>query len=223
VQIVGRDPKNVAIAEDLVRRIAAAPGALDVRLQQVPRYPELRVDVDRRLAAQLGLTEADVARSMLVSLSGTAQSAPNFWWTRRPASHYRVTVQTPQYRIDSLPALSSTPIAAPDPSQPRPQLLANLASVERTVAPGVISHYNVQPVLDVLAGTDRADLWSVVSGVERIVEEIRPTLPRGTFIAIRGQAETMRSSFSALAGGMCSRSSSSTCSWPSTSSRGSIR
>jgi len=109
-------------------------------------------------------------------------------------------VQTPQYRVDSVDALGNTSIALP--GQPRPQLLTNLASVRRNVAPGVISHYNVQPVLDVLAASDRADLWSVSSAVSRIVDEVRPTLPRGTFITIRGQAETMRSSFTALAGGM---------------------
>ncbi|TMA89039.1 MAG: efflux RND transporter permease subunit [Deltaproteobacteria bacterium] len=200
VQIVGRDARNVGIAEDLVRRIAAIPGAADVRLQQVPRYPEFDVDVDRWMARQVGFTESNVAQSLLVSLSGTAQAQPNYWLNVQTGVNYPVVVQTPQYRIDSVDALGSTPIALP--GQPRPQLLTNLASVRRNVAPGVISHYNVQPVLDVLAASDRADLWSVASAVERIVDEVRPTLPRGTFITIRGQAETMRTSFTALAGGM---------------------
>jgi len=200
VQVVGRDPRNVGIAEDLVRRIAAIPGAADVRLQQVPRYPEFDVDVDRWMARQIGFTESNVAQSMLVSLSGTAQANPNYWLNVQTGVNYPVIVQTPQYRIDSVDALATTPIAVP--GQPRPQLLTNLASIRRNVAPGVISHYNVQPVLDVLAACDRADLWSVSSAVERIVDEVRPTLPRGTFITIRGQAETMRSSFTALAGGM---------------------
>src|SRR6266581_4255032 len=200
VQIVGRDAKNVGIAEDLARRIAAVPGAADVRLQQVPRYPEFDVDVDRWMARQIGFTEANVAQSLLVSLSGTAQANPNYWLNVQTGVNYPVLVQTPQYRIDSVDALATTPIALPN--QPRPQFLANLASVRRNVAPGVISHYNVQPVLDVLAASDRADLWSVSSAVSRIVDEVRPTLPRGTFITIRGQAETMRSSFTALAGGM---------------------
>src|SRR5947208_1677367 len=200
VQIVGRDAKNVGIAEDLARRIAAVPGAADVRLQQVPRYPEFDVDVDRWMARQIGFTEANVAQSLLVSLSGTAQANPNYWLNVQTGVNYPVLVQTPQYRIDSVDALATTPIALPN--QPRPQFLANLASIRRNVAAGVISHYNVQPVLDVPAAADRADLWSVSSAVQRIVDEIRPTLPRGTFITIRGQAETMRSSFTALAGGM---------------------
>src|SRR5229473_2191488 len=200
VQIVGRDARNVGIAEDLVRRIAAVPGAADVRLQQVPRYPEFDVDVDRWMARQVGFTESNVAQSLLVSLSGTAQAQPNYWLNTQTGVNYAVVVQTPQYRVDSVDALGNTAIALP--GQPRPQLLTNLASVRRNVAPGVISHYNVQPVLDVLAASDRADLWSVSRAVSRIVDEVRPTLPRGTFITIRGQAETMRSSFTALAGGM---------------------
>src|SRR5262249_14103145 len=147
-----------------------------------------------------GFTEASVAQSLLVSLAGTAQAQPNFWLNTQTGVNYPVIVQTPQYLIDSVDALNATPIALPGESQP--QLLTNLASMRRSAAAGVISHYNVQPVLDVLAASDRADLWSVVSSVERIVDEIRPTLPRGTFVTIRGQAETMRSSFTALAGGM---------------------
>src|SRR3989454_355393 len=200
VQIVGRDPKNVAIAEDLVRRIAAIPGAADVRLQQVPRYPEFDVDVDRWMARQIGFTESNVAQSLLVSLSGTAQAQPNYWLNVQTGVNYPVIVQTPQYHVDSVGALGNPPIALPN--QPQPQLLTNLASVRRNVAPGVLSHYNVQPVLDVLAASDRADLWSVTNAVQRIVDDVRPALPRGTFITIRGQAETMRSSFTALAGGM---------------------
>jgi multidrug efflux pump subunit AcrB len=200
VQIVGRDPRNLAIAEDLVRRIAAIPGAADVRLQQVPRYPELGIEVDRWMARQLGFTEANVAQSLLVSLSGTAQAQPNYWLDRKTGVNYPVVTQTPQYRIDSVGALNTQPIAVP--GQPQPQLLANVASINRRVEPGVISHYNVQPVYDVLAATDRADLWSVADAVEAIVDEVRPTLPRGTFITVRGQAETMRRSFTALAGGM---------------------
>jgi len=200
VQIIGRDPRNLGIAEDLVRRIRTVPGAADVRLQQVPRYPELNVDVDRWLAAQVGFSEVNVAQSLLVSLSGTAQTQPNYWLNPKTGVNYPVIVQTPQRLVDSVDALNATPIALP--GQERPQLLANVASIRRDTSPGVISHYNVQPVFDVLSGADRADLWSVLKGVQRIVDQVRPTLPRGTFIAIRGQADTMRTSFSALAGGM---------------------
>jgi multidrug efflux pump subunit AcrB len=200
IQIVGRDPLNLGIAEDLVRRVSAIPGATDVRLQQVPRYPEIGVDVDRWKAQQVGLTERDVSSSLLISLSGSGQTAPNFWLDPRNGVNYSVAVQTPQYKIDSVAALNNTPVVAP--GQLRPQLLANVASIQRRVSPGVISHYNLQPVFDVLAATDRADLGSVAGAVDQIVQQIRPTLPRGTFITVRGQAQEMRASFSALAYGM---------------------
>jgi multidrug efflux pump subunit AcrB len=200
VQVIGRDPKNVEVARDLVRRIAAIPGAVDVRLQQVVDTPTIGIDVDRRLAKQLGFTERDVASSLLVSLSGIAQIAPSYWLNLQNGVNYAVGVQTPQYRIDSIDALNSTPISVP--GLPRPQLLANIAATQRDVQPAVISHYNIQPVLDVLTGVQGADLWSVSSAVERVVDEVRPTVPRGTYITIRGQAEAMRSSFTTMAYGM---------------------
>jgi multidrug efflux pump subunit AcrB len=200
VQVIGRDPKNVEVARDLVRRIAAIPGAVDVRLQQVVDTPTIGIDVDRRLAKQLGFTERDVASSLLVSLSGIAQIAPSYWLNLKNGVNYAVGVQTPQYRIDSIDALNSTPISVP--GLPRPQLLANIAATQRDVQPAVISHYNIQPVLDVLTGVQGADLWSVSSAVERVVDEVRPTVPRGTYITIRGQAEAMRSSFTTMAYGM---------------------
>ncbi len=201
VQIVGRDPKNLAIAEDLVKRISAVPGAADVRLQQVPRVPEIGIDVDRILARQLGLTQRDVASSLLVSLSSSGQTAPNYWLNTQNGVNYSVNVQTPQYRIDSIDALNSTPIIVPGLA--RPQLLANIATTTRRTVPGVINHYNVQNVYDVLAAVgEGGDLASVADHVRDIVAEVQPTLPRGTFITMRGQAETMDDSFSALAYGM---------------------
>ena len=163
VQVIGRDPKNVEVARDLVRRIAAIPGAVDVRLQQVVDTPTIGIDVDRRLAKQLGFTERDVASSLLVSLSGIAQIAPSYWLNLQNGVNYAVGVQTPQYRIDSIDTLNSTPITVP--GLPRPQLLANIAATQRDVQPAVISHYNIQPVLDVLTGVQGADLWSVSSAV----------------------------------------------------------
>ena len=200
VQVIGRDPKNIEVAHDLVRRIAAIPGAVDVRLQQVVDTPTIGIDVDRRLAKQLGFTEQDVASSLLVSLSGIAQIAPSYWLNLQNGVNYAVGVQTPQYLIDSMDSLNSTPVSVP--GLPRPQLLANIAATQRQVQPAVISHYNIQPVLDVLTGVQGADLWSVSSAVEQVVDEVRPTLPRGTYISIRGQAEAMRSSFTTMASGM---------------------
>jgi multidrug efflux pump subunit AcrB len=200
VQIVGRDPQNQAIAQELVRRISALPGAADVRLQQVLDAPTIGVDVDRRFAKQVGLTERDVASSLLVSLAGSVQTAPNYWLNPTNGVNYAVGVQTPQYRLSSLDQINSTPVVLP--GQEQPQLLANLASTRRLTQPSVISHYNVQPVLDVLAAPQDGDLWSLASRVQRVVDDIRPSLPRGSFISIRGQAEAMRTSFTTMAWGM---------------------
>lgn len=199
VQLVGRDPKNPAIARELVRRIAAVPGAADVRLQQVLDSPTIGIDVDRRLAKDLGFTERDVASSLLISLSGSTQTAPNYWLNRTNGVNYFVGVQTPPYRIDSMAALEATPVSVPGQA---PQLLANIASTQRAVQPAVISHYNIQPVLDVLASTQDGDLWSVSSAIQKIIDETRPTLPRGSVLTLRGQAEAMRSSFTTMAWGM---------------------
>jgi multidrug efflux pump subunit AcrB len=200
VQIVGRNPKNVDLAEEVRRRVAAIPGAADVHLQQVTRAPEIAIDVDRTLAEELGLTQRDVASSLLVSLASSGQAAPNYWLNRQNGVNYQVAVQTPQYRIDSMDALGNTPITAP--TLARPQLLTNVASTRRSFAPAVISHYNVQPVVDVLASVRRSDLGSVMRGVERVVTDVQSRLPRGSFLSIRGQAESMRASFSGLAFGL---------------------
>jgi multidrug efflux pump subunit AcrB len=163
--------------------------------------PQIDVDVDRVLSRQLGFTQRDVASSLLVSLSSSGQTAPNYWLNTKNGVNYSVNVQTPQYRIDSIDALASTPITGPNLT--RPQLLANVATLSRDVVPGVINHYNVQPVYDVLTGVgEGGDLQSVSSRVRDVVAKIEPTLPRGTFITIRGQADTMDKSFSALGYGM---------------------
>src|SRR5437879_13272132 len=120
------------------------------------------------MADQVVFKETNVSHSLLLLPSATAQAQPNYWLNVKTGVNYPVVVQTPQYRVDSVDALGNTSIALP--GQPRPQLLTNLASVRRNVAPGVISHYNVQPVLDVLAASARADLWSVSSGVSPIVD-----------------------------------------------------
>jgi CzcA family heavy metal efflux pump len=201
VQVMSRD-KTAAygIAKEIVKRMSAIPGAVDVHLHQVMDYPELRVDVDRVRAAQMGLTQRDVANSMLISLSSSGQVAPNFWLNPVNGVSYSVNVQTPQYRIDSFDALARTPIAAA--AVKTPQLLSNLASFRRSSAMAVVSHYNVQPVFDVYASVEGRDLGSVADGVDNVVREMEKKLPRGVFIDVRGQVETMQSSFAGLGLGL---------------------
>ena len=150
------------------------------------------------MAAQLGLTERDVASDLLVSLSSSAIVAPTYWLDRRGVQ-YLVAVQTPQHEIDSIDALATTPIST---GGGQPQFLSNIASVSRTEGPVNITHYNVARTFDVQANVDGIDLGSVETGVQKIVDEIEPTMPRGTTVRIKGQAESMESSFRGLGYGL---------------------
>ncbi len=237
LQIAGRNAEaNYAIAEKLRERISHIPGAVDVHIHQVVDYPEIRVNVDRDKAGQIGLTQRDVANSMLISLSGTGQIAPNQWINWENGVNYTIVVQTPMNRMNSLEALMSTPISPPSnfmyrtenagtsaatsssvgtgPSQTTAaygnpgaaeavsQNLSNLATSERGFAPQIVSHYNVTPVIDVLANVDRQDLGSVGSAVEKIMAGAGKNLPRGTKLILRGQIDTMQTSFFRLGMGL---------------------
>jgi multidrug efflux pump subunit AcrB len=218
VQVVGVNREaNLAVAQQLRREIAKVPGSADVHLNQITDVPDLRLNVDRILASELGLTQQDVAGSVLVSLSSTAQVAPNFWVNPVNRVNYRVAVQTPEYHIHSVDTLLNTPIIKWQPPalpssasggralatrrQPT-QLLGNLADVGRGTEPANINHYNVQPVYDVLANVQGRDLGGVAADVQKIVDAARPGLPRGSSLAIRGQVESMNSSFLGLAAGL---------------------
>jgi multidrug efflux pump subunit AcrB len=195
VQIVGRDYKNnYKIAQQIQRRMAAVPGAVDVHIKQEVAYPSVQINVDRTRANQTGLTQRDVSSSILISLSSSGQVAPNQWLNPANGVNYQVAVQTPQYRIDSFDAIGRTPITGPS-SNGQPQLLSNLATFQRGTTVAVVNHYNVQPTFDVFANTDRRDLGGVASEVYNIVNEFQGKLAKGNFIDVRGQVDTMNSSF----------------------------
>ncbi len=220
VQLVGRDPKNYSIAVELARHIAKVPGAVDVHVHQQVGYPEVQVNVDRTKAGQVGLTQRDVSNSLLISLAGSGQIAPNQWLNFDNGVNYDVGVQTPQYRIQSLDDLKQTPISSG--SQPTAsttkagtvsdmttygapgatQLLQNLATFKRTSSVSIVNHYNVQPVYDVYANTDRRDLGGVAGDVEKIVAEFQHKISPASFFVLRGQVLTMESSFVRLGLGL---------------------
>jgi multidrug efflux pump subunit AcrB len=208
VRITGpsiNEPANLETARTLMKHFAAVPGAVDVHLAQVTDTPELHVDVDRTLAQQVGLSERDVTSDVLVSLSSSGQTAPNFWLDPASGVQYTVAVQTPQWRIDSVEALGSIPLAAGTTTGPTAaplQLLANVATTSRALGPTNLTHHNIVPSIDVLVGVDRADLGSVATPVQRIVDATRRQLPRGSSIALQGQAENMNASFRGLAMGI---------------------
>ncbi len=195
LQIIGKDvQKNYEIAKVLQKRIKKVPGAVDVHLHQIMKTPELRVNVDREKAEQFGLTQRDVASNLLISLSSSAQAAPNFWLNPKNGVNYGISVQTPQYRINSLESFGNTPVAG--------QLLSNLATVQRRNAPGVVNHYNVQPSLDIYANIQDRDLGGVAADIQKIIKEVTPTLPKGSSLVLRGQVESMKSSYNGLIGGL---------------------
>ncbi|HTG44737.1 MAG TPA: efflux RND transporter permease subunit, partial [Verrucomicrobiae bacterium] len=203
VQIVGRDVvKNREVAGRLADRIRQVPGAVDVRVQQPADRPKFTFAVDRAKASELGLTERDVANSVLLSLSGSGQVQPGYWLNPKNGIQYLVNVRVPEHAMDSLPALNSIPVSANTPGQGDGQLLANVASIERGTGPQVISHYNVQPVIDVFGGVSGRDLGGVLRDIKPLVAKAEKELPRGSYIVLRGQAETMNSSFIGLGLGL---------------------
>jgi len=208
LRVVGRDAaNNYRVAQRLRGRVSRIPGAADVHIHQVFQQPQLNLNVDRVKAGQMGLTQRDVTSSMLISLSGNNQVAPSFWLNPATGVSYNVGVQTSQYRIDSLDELLRTPVTAASSAVTTTtpgslsgaagavQLLSNLVAVKRSYGPVIINHYNVAPVFNVFANVDRRDLGSVGRAVERIMKDEQASLPRGTTLALRGEYDTMRSSF----------------------------
>ncbi|MFY9939960.1 MAG: efflux RND transporter permease subunit [Silvibacterium sp.] len=226
VQIVGRDMYgNRAVAEQLLNQIKHVPGIADLRIQQPFDNPELMVNVDRTKASQLGLLQRDVAGSLLTAMSGSFQTAPNFWLDPATGVSYSIAVQSPQYTLDSLqslnnipltPATSGGPALSPAPSpngvvatpasvpmggQPV-QILGNTASITPLTEPGTVTHYNIAPVIDIYGNVVNTDLASVATQIDKILAGAKKQLPRGSQIVVRGQVLTMRKSFIGLLGGL---------------------
>jgi CzcA family heavy metal efflux pump len=197
VQVAGNNRAgNYAAAQRLAAQIERIPGAADVRVQQVMDAPEMRFNVDRTKAQQMGLSQRDVASDLLVSLSSSGQTAPNFWLNPANGVQYAVSVMTPQYKMASLADLDATPVAIAGTLTP--QTFGNLASSSRGTTPAVVNHYNVQPVFDVYASADRRDLGGVARAIDAIIAKERDVLPKGSQITMRGQVQSMRSSFTGL-------------------------
>ncbi len=202
VQISGplkNSQANFEIAQKITAQMTRIPGAVDVHLHQVVDAPELRLNVDRTEAQQLGMTQRDVANSVLTSLSSSGQAAINQWLDPKKGVSYTLAVQVPQYKLDSIDSLKNTPVSN---GQNAPQLLGNLASVKRDKVMQVVNHYNIQPVFDIYANASGRDLGGVANDVNRIIADYQKKLPRGSQIIIRGQVQTMNSSFLGLGLGL---------------------
>ena len=226
IQIVGPNLNaNRALAEKMLADVRNVPGAADTRIQQPYNQPTLRVNVDRTRAQSMGLTQKDVAQSLLVSLSGSFQTSPSFYLDPRNGVTYNVATQTPEYRLDSIGALKSIPVqsakappqstnappgqtssSAPStgvPGVPAPtNILGNLAGITPGMEWGTISHYDVMPVMDIYANVDGTDLGSVTRAMQKIMDRHEKDLPRGSHFTFRGQSDTMRKSYIGLLAGL---------------------
>ena len=199
IQIVGHDQENNRrVAAELVEKIRRVPGAVDAHVHQPADLPRLNVAVDRTKAAEIGLTEQNVANSVLLSLSGSGQVAPSYWLDTKFGVQYLINTRVPEYDMNSVETFRSTPILAGSTEQ----VLANLASVTRTNVPPVYTHYDVQPVIDVYGNVDGRDLGGVLHDLAPLVTQAEKELTQGNNIVLRGQAKTMHDSYVGLGAGL---------------------
>ena len=202
LQIVGSDIKaNSALAAQMLEKIKLVPGAVDAHIYQLFNQPKIEIKVDRTKAQGIGFTQRDVADNVLVALSTSFQTAPNFWLSPQGVS-YSVATQTPQFRMDSLEQLKNIPVVGGSSAFPQVQVLQNLASVSRQAAPGVASHYDIQSLVDIYTEVQGRDLGGVAGEINGIMESFRKKLPRGSTMVMRGQVQTMHSSFVGLGSGL---------------------
>jgi CzcA family heavy metal efflux pump len=204
VKITGADLRaDYDIAAKLMKQIKMIPGTVDTHIHQRLDQPTMAFSMDRTQLQQLGLSPNDVTTDLLVSTAGTSTTAPAFWLSPTNGVVYNLTVQTPQYAIDSLDALLRTPVrAASATTTAAPQLLSNLVGVAPAAQEAVDSRYNLAPAIDIYASAQGRDMGSISVDIRRLVDELRPQLPRGVTIAILGQTETMKSSFIELGVGL---------------------
>jgi CzcA family heavy metal efflux pump len=201
IQVVGNNLQaNREFANKLLARVRHIPGAVDLRIQQPFDQPYLHVDVDRTKAQEVGYTQRDIANNLLISLSGSFQTTPEFWLNPKNGVSYSIATQTPQYRVQSLQDLENVPVTGP--SNAPPEILANLASIKRGVGMATVSHYDITPVIDIFGSVQGRDLGGVAREIKKIVADSQKDLPRGSQIMIRGQIDTMRSSYFGLIAGL---------------------
>ena len=195
VQVVGANfDANHVYANELLQKISRVPGVADARIQQAFNNPTFGIDVDRMRAAQIGLSEGDVAKSLQESLSGSFKVAPTFWINPKNGVAYPIVAQTPQYWLDSVSSLENIPASAGNATQ----IVGGLATLKREASPTVVSHYAVQPVLDIFATNNDRDLGAVSADIQKILNETAKELPRGSSVVMRGQTQTMTYAYQQL-------------------------
>ncbi|MDP3560583.1 MAG: efflux RND transporter permease subunit [Legionellaceae bacterium] len=198
IQITGlKASQNRHYANILLERLKHVAGIVDARIRQSNHYPALALETDRTRAKELGFTQLDIGNSLMISLAGAFQTTPNFWVDPNNKMSYQITVQTPQYGIDTVQELLNTPITNLAMST-QPQILGAMAKITRTGIPQVITHYNVQPAIDIFAGVDDRDLGSVSRDINHILKETKNDLPPGSQLFVRGQIATQQDTFNTL-------------------------
>ena len=202
IQVVGHDLEGNRIwADQLLQKVREVPGTTDLRIQQPFDNPFLHLRVERTKAQELGFSAHDIAQNLLVSLSGSFQTSPTFWVDPRNGVSYSVATQTPQYRASSIQDLVNTPVTGTNPNAP-PSLMASLVSMQRGSGMAVVSHYNVAPTIDIFGSVDGRDLGGASRDINKIIDSMRSQLPRGSQVIVRGQVQTMRSSYVGLLVGL---------------------
>ena len=198
IQVIGNNLEgNRVWADELLQKVRYVPGTTDLRIQQPFDNPYLHLTIERTKAQELGFSARDIAQNLLVSLSGSFQTAPTFWVDPHSGVSYSIATQTPQYRTASLQQLVNTPVTGTNPNAP-PSLMASLVSMQRGSGMALVSHYNVAPVIDIYGSVDGRDLGGVSRDVNQIIDSMRNQLSRGSKVLVRGQIQTMRSSYSGL-------------------------
>src|ERR1700722_10738796 len=202
IQVVGNDlDGNRAWADQVLQQVRYVPGTVDLRIQQPFDDPYLHLRIERTKAQELGFSAHDIAQNLLVSLSGSFQTAPTFWLDPQNGVSYSIATQTPQYRAASIQDLENTPVTGTNPNSP-PSLMASLVSMQRGAGMAVVSHYNVAPVIDIFGGVAGRDLGGVAGDISKIITATRQQLPRGSRVVVRGQVQTMRASYIGLLSGL---------------------
>jgi multidrug efflux pump subunit AcrB len=202
IQILGNDlAGNQVYANSLLNQVRYVSGIADARIQQPFDQPYMHLWVDRTKAQEVGFNTQAIAQNVLISLGGSFQTSPTYWLDPKNRVSYQVSTQTPQYRVVTLQDLANMPITGPTPTAP-PSLLASFASVQRGSGTAVVSHYNIQPAIDIYGAVQGRDLGGVSRDITRILDQTRNQLPRGSQVVLRGQAQTMHSSYVGLLTGL---------------------
>ena len=203
VQLTGNDLLgNAELAAEITKEIAKIPGAVDAHVHQKLNAPGIALEMDRSRLQQMGLNAQNVGQNVLIALSGSSQTSPAFWLNPKNGVVYSIVIQNPQYSFQTLNDLLSIPVSSQVNPVESTQLLGNLVSSRPVRQLPIVSRYNISPAIDIYVNVQGTDLASVANKVAGIVESMKTKLPKGSQVAIRGQVQTMQSSFIGLGVGL---------------------